>query len=340
MMKKYLLPNTGDFYKANLHIHSSISDGEMSPEEIKKAYMEKGYSVVAFTDHEVMVPHPELTDGHFVALTATEIGVNQKSDCEFCYTKAYHLNIYSSEENKSCFNSFDSSKIWLNQSLPFITPEQKNIGIKRIYTTDCINEIISMANQEGCIVSYNHPVWSLQDYTDYIDLKDLWGVEVYNNLCAKDGLLDSPKPFDDMLKNGECVFPLATDDAHHLQDCFGGFVMIKAEKLIYSSIFSALKNGDFYASSGPEIYELSIEKGVINIKCSPVSFACVSTDCRCTYTKRMDDSPLTEITIDIGDYLNRVNTDMNKRGYIRITLTDEVGRSAFSRAYYINEIME
>ena len=31
-MKKFLLPNTGDFYKANLHIHSSISDGEMSPD--------------------------------------------------------------------------------------------------------------------------------------------------------------------------------------------------------------------------------------------------------------------------------------------------------------------
>lgn len=339
-MRKYLLPNTGDFYKANLHIHSSISDGEMSPEEIKKAYMDKGYSVVAFTDHEVMVPHPELTDSNFVALTATEISVNQKYDCDFCYTKAYHLNIYSSEENKSCFNSFDSSKIWLNQSLPFITPEQKNVGVERIYTTGCINKIISMANQEGCLISYNHPVWSLQDYTDYTGLKNLWGVEVYNNLCAKDGFLDSPKPLDDLLRNGECVFPLATDDAHHLQDCFGGFVMIKAKELSYSSIFSSLRNGDFYASSGPEIYELSIENGMINIKSSPVSFACVSTDCRCIYSKRMDDSPLTETTIDISDYLNRVKADMNKRRYIRIILTDEVGRSAFSRAYFTNEIME
>lgn len=339
-MKKYLLPNKGDFYKANLHIHSSISDGEMSPEKIKKSYMEKGYSVVAFTDHEVMVPHPELTDEDFVALTATEISINQKYDCDFCYTKTYHLNIYSPEENKSCFNSFDSSKIWLSQSIPFITDEQKRVGIERVYTTDCINDIISMANQEGCIVSYNHPVWSLQDHTDYIDLKNLWGVEVYNNLCAKDGFPDSPKPLDDLLRNGEYVFPLATDDAHHLQDCFGGFVMIKADELSYSSIFDSLRKGDFYASSGPEIYELLIENGVVNIISSPVSFACISTDCRCIYSKRMDNGPLTKITIDISDYLNRAKADKNIRGFIRITLTDEVGRSAFSRAYFINEIME
>ena len=72
-MKKYLLKNVGNFYKANLHVHTTVSDGEMTPDEIKRIYMEKGYSVVAFTDHEVMVPHPELTDEHFVALTSTEM---------------------------------------------------------------------------------------------------------------------------------------------------------------------------------------------------------------------------------------------------------------------------
>ena len=33
-MKKYLLPETGNFYKANLHVHTTISDGALSPEEI------------------------------------------------------------------------------------------------------------------------------------------------------------------------------------------------------------------------------------------------------------------------------------------------------------------
>ena len=41
IMKKYLLPEGGNFYKANLHCHSNVSDGALSPAELKKIYMEK-----------------------------------------------------------------------------------------------------------------------------------------------------------------------------------------------------------------------------------------------------------------------------------------------------------
>lgn len=53
-MKKYLLPKSGSFYKANLHCHSTVSDGKLTPEELKKIYKEKGYSVIAYTDHDVL----------------------------------------------------------------------------------------------------------------------------------------------------------------------------------------------------------------------------------------------------------------------------------------------
>ena len=33
-MKKYLLPENGQFYKANLHCHSTVSDGHLTPEEM------------------------------------------------------------------------------------------------------------------------------------------------------------------------------------------------------------------------------------------------------------------------------------------------------------------
>ena len=45
-MKKYLLPKDGSFYKANLHCHSTVSDGRFTPEEIKKAGMD-----IYFVDH-------------------------------------------------------------------------------------------------------------------------------------------------------------------------------------------------------------------------------------------------------------------------------------------------
>ena len=50
-MKRYLLPQDGQFYKANLHCHTVISDGHLTPAEVKEAYVAQGYAVVAFTDH-------------------------------------------------------------------------------------------------------------------------------------------------------------------------------------------------------------------------------------------------------------------------------------------------
>ena len=41
-MKKYLLPQIGCFYKANLHCHTTVSDGSITPEEIKTFIREKG----------------------------------------------------------------------------------------------------------------------------------------------------------------------------------------------------------------------------------------------------------------------------------------------------------
>lgn len=40
--KVNLIPETGTFYKANLHCHTIHSDGRLTPEEVKKAYMDEG----------------------------------------------------------------------------------------------------------------------------------------------------------------------------------------------------------------------------------------------------------------------------------------------------------
>ena len=55
-----IIPRKSDkmnFYKANLHSHSVLSDGHITVEEMKKRYMEKGYSIIAFTDHEGFFNH-------------------------------------------------------------------------------------------------------------------------------------------------------------------------------------------------------------------------------------------------------------------------------------------
>ena len=79
-MRKYLLPKDGNFYKANLHCHTTVSDGKWTPEKVKEEYKKKGYSIVAYTDHNVMVPHGDLTDKDFLALTGFEINISKGRD--------------------------------------------------------------------------------------------------------------------------------------------------------------------------------------------------------------------------------------------------------------------
>ena len=75
-MKRFLLPQGGQFFKANLHCHSTVSDGRMTPEELKKVYMEQGYSVLAYTDHNLLVDHSELAQEDFLPIVGVEIDVN------------------------------------------------------------------------------------------------------------------------------------------------------------------------------------------------------------------------------------------------------------------------
>ena len=56
-MKKFTLYREGNCYKGNLHIHTTLSDGEKTPEEIKDVYKNNGYSFVAITDHNTL-PKP------------------------------------------------------------------------------------------------------------------------------------------------------------------------------------------------------------------------------------------------------------------------------------------
>ena len=63
-----------------LHCHTVFSDGKMTPEEVKKHYQEKGYQVLAITDHDHYGDHRQLCDENFVAIAALETDMNQAGD--------------------------------------------------------------------------------------------------------------------------------------------------------------------------------------------------------------------------------------------------------------------
>jgi hypothetical protein len=337
-VRKYLLGAKGKFYKANLHVHTTISDGALTPEQAKEAYKKQGYSILAYTDHEILVPHNDLTDEGFLAITSYEAHINERIDnSAFPFIRTYHLNFYAKDKDATISPCFNVGAIWLKHSLDYVTDEMRKVEYPLVYSTDCINDMIAKANNSGFLVCYNHPVWSLQSREDYVDLKGLWGVEVYNTECALAGYIDTEQPFTDLLRKGNAILPIASDDAHSLRSAFGGFTMIEAERLDYSSVLKSMEEGTMYASNGPLIKELYVENGNLSIRCSEVKEIFLTTERRWTRVAKGEDITFAEF--DLTEYLQANKIYAHREPlYIRLTIVDKAGRKAWTRAYFDFEI--
>lgn len=311
-MRIFLLPENANAYKANLHCHSTFSDGKFSVERLKELYKAHGYSVVAFSDHNVLVPHPELLSADFLPLTATEIDVNRHGT-ESCY----HLNFISGDMNRSAFPP-----------------------VERVYSVDGINRIIQTGNKNGFLCQYNHPRWSMQTAEDYRPLKGLWGFEVFNTGCEHDmhdGWGD--REYEIICRDGgEYPAAVATDDNHNwandpespYDDSFGGWTTVFAPELTYGAVFEALKRGDCYATTGPEIRSLYVDGGRLYAEFTPACSVCLRFETRRTGILISHTDSLTSAEFDVsGNYR-----------YFRLEIKDAHGCKAMTRAYTYGEANE
>ncbi|MEG1742910.1 MAG: PHP domain-containing protein, partial [Clostridia bacterium] len=292
---------------------STFSDGKYTPEQLKEKYKEHGYSILAYSDHNILLPHTELKDAAFLPITAIEIDCTERKE-DWCTAKTYHLNYFSFDENKNKF-----------------------VDVERTYSIENINDIIRRANENGFLAQYNHPRWSFQTAEDFIPLEGLWGFEVYNTGCQiemLDGFADYE--YECMARSGKLIATSATDDNHNpwmddsspYSDSFGGFTMIKAEKLEYGTIMNAMKSKNCYASTGPELNVLYFEDDVLHVECSPCSAIMASTDSRRTriYRSLRDDMISMDIQMEFPFE------------WLRVECVDSYGRKAISRAYAKSEM--
>lgn len=333
-MKKYLLPETGSFYKANLHCHTTISDGKWTPEEVKKNYMENGYSVVAYTDHNVLVPHYELAEENFLPLNGIEININS-DDYKGKYGKTCHFCAIAIEPDNIKQPCFHREKYFVGKGAEYkskIVFDETKPDYERVYNPDCVNEFMKEFRDNGFFVTYNHPTWSMESYNDYINYHHMHAMEICNFECVSIGHDEhNSKEYDEMLKSGKRIYCVATDDNHNnpgTESSFGGFTMIKADKLEYKAITKALVDGNFYASEGPMINELWIEDKKIHIKCEPAVEIYMKTAYRFTKVKKGFGYPVTEAAFDLrGD-----------EGYIRLVIVDKEGKRAYTNAYFTDKL--
>ena len=332
--KKYLLPEKGNFYKANLHCHSTVSDGALTPSEIKELYMRLGYSIVAYTDHDILVPHPELNDESFLALNGYELGAIGE-ECKVRTTgKACHIGMIALESDNLRQVCWHREKYLKKNAMSYKEQAQfyeNEPNYERIYTPECVSDMMKKGREHGFFVVYNHPTWSMEDYRNYSNYHYMHAMEIFNNTCYIQGYDEyNSRVYDDMLRAGKRIFCIAADDNHnHQNDSGGGFVVIKADRLEYRTITRALEAGNFYSSQGPEIYELWYEDGKVHIKCSPAERIVFNFGNRAANSFQDENGGLIE---EAAAEINDLNI------YVRITVTDKYGKHANTNAYFISDL--
>lgn len=338
-MKKYLLPPEGNWYKANLHCHTSVSDGNFTPERVKEEYKKRGYSIVAYTDHQLMVNHSYLADADFLPLIGWEYEVCEDKPwrehplaCHICFIALDNKDPRQHVANGSKY--LEKAKGYADHFC--FDPEQ--VEMVYDYSAKSMTEVMQGGRDAGFFVTYNHPAWSLETRDQYTNYHGMHAMEICNYGCYEAGYEDyNAFIYDDMLRAGERIYCVATDDNHNggkgedaLHDSFGGFTMIRAESLDYRTVTRALENGDFYASMGPEIYELYFEDDAVHIKCSPARTIALHGGVRVSWAKHAKgDELLTEAVFPL------YGLDLR---YIRLSVTDAEGKRANTRAYFIDTL--
>jgi len=278
------------FFKGNLHCHTTISDGALSPEEVAQLYQGFGYDLLAITDHR-----------HFSGASCFENGMLLLSGIEVDFTlphEALHIvGIGMGEEyiyNKSQWRD----------------PQSCIDGIRK---------------HGGCAI-VAHPVWSLNTPATLVGLHDVTAAEIYNSYSTipwNGDRADSSALLDLVATRGAPYNVVASDDSHGYDGEVGeGFTMVQAEALTPNAVMQALRTGHFYASQGPRFEQIVLEEDRLSIRCSPVETVIFYSNVPWAYGRCITSSE--QVTAEYRLGYNFGET------FLRCQIIDQNGRSAWS----------
>ena len=327
-------------YKANLHCHSILSDGKLSPEELKKAYKDHGYSVLAITDHEYPCDHSELTDDEFLMLTGYEAYIRPGiGKCVYDrFGPEVHINLLARDPHNVsyvCYNDYYCKYV----KDPKVKEGFKKVGSSepRRYDVEYVNSFIRDAKENGYICAHNHAYWSMEEFSYLEGYDGFFSMEMCNfGSFLLNGTEYNAHIYDNLSRRGKRIFCHSADDNHNKEpfdspysDSFGGFTMIMADELTYPSVFSALEAGNFYSSMGPLFHSITIENGKIHIETDPVRQITVFNGSKTPpHVIGTKDAPITSADFDMPEEYT----------FLRFGILDFEGKHADTRAYFPDEI--
>lgn len=234
--------------RANLHTHTTNSDGDSPPEDVVAWYRDAGYDVLALTDHDVLTASADLD------------------------TVAGPMLLVHGEELTS--GDVHVNGLGVPRAIPPTLAGDVRARLQG--NVDAIRDV-------GGVPSVNHPNFRWQVRVDDLaELRDLRLFEIHNagpevnNKGGREGFPGMETVWDLLLSAGHRMVGIAVDDAHHFR-AWGrpysnpgrAWMMIRAERASEPEVLTALEAGDCYASTGVTLAEVTATSAELLVAIEP-----------------------------------------------------------------------
>ncbi len=282
----------GKWHKAQFHIHTDRSDGRVPPAEALRRYAAAGFSVVGLADHDLV----------------TQVAAAQRAG----------LLVVPGFE-ASC------------GSVHFL-----GVGTKRRGTVRHVgvNATLRAFSRERSLAVLCHPGWSNLSWAETWAARSVAALEVYNDLSEFElGRGYAVERWDMLLAAGRRLWAFASDDAHWRAGDpapGGGFVMVRLAKRTRTAVLAALRSGDYFATQGPLLRELTLSADSVALRTSPCMSLRAIADGVGAGLVLHADRPRRRWRLDLARWPSRW-----PQTYLRLELRDAEGRTAWLNPFFV-----
>lgn len=253
---------TYDTYKANLHTHTTASDGDVTLSDMVQAYYDAGYDILAITDHGVINTgwrDERKTNGIFngfrkVSPMSEEqyerlttgadrngrgiVDITGGVECNMAVVSKTHVNGY--------FTTYGQG-IWGYEN-DYKTATQR---IEKMGGFSVLNHVGDWVNSNN-FPERSHEAMYISYFADiFTSAKSCLGMEIMNNT---DNVTRSDRAlWDELLKvvipTGRNIWAFADDDSEQLNEVGRSFELFPLAENTEENVKNAMENGSFFAAS-------------------------------------------------------------------------------------------
>ena len=235
-MQTFRYNDLGPWFKGNLHIHSTLSDGGRTLAELATLYAGAGYDFLARIDHWVL-SDAAADKAQYPLLWLDGIELDGHD-----YAGGYYHVV--------CLGRFEG-----------IEPEMGFVAA------------LESIRRQGGLMILAHPAWIGNTFCEATRW-NFHAVEVYNHICHwLNGKSDSLSHWNAVLARNPDTLCVAADDAHLRggnQIWNGAWVQVSAPECSRTALMDAIRRGRYYSTQGPTISRLDLVGDTIEIDTSPV----------------------------------------------------------------------